>query len=78
MEEVNKKERYTFCYGSNSNHCCFEATVVDTTNPKINPEGEVITCDGKIQYETTCECFDIKDAELICKALNAFDKEWRK
>lgn len=57
--------RYQVVDGSQSCHCCFVATVVDTTNP--------VLIGGKHyenHYEPVCECFDIEDARLIAKALN--------
>jgi len=54
--------------GSQSSHCCFEATVVDTTKPHMI---------GGQQYkddcEAVCECFFFEDAERIAAALNAAD-----
>lgn len=55
--------RYKIIEGSESAHCCFEATVVDTEQPW--------TCGEETRYETICECFNKADAELICDALNA-------
>lgn len=59
-------KRYKVVPGSQSRHCCFEATVVDTTKPvMINDEhynGE---------FEPVCECFWPEDAEMIANALNA-------
>lgn len=66
-------DRYIIITGSKSGHCCFEATVVDTTKPVIiggkhyEPDGL-----GK-QYETVCECFSLEDAELVCRALNTLE-----
>jgi hypothetical protein len=52
--------------GSQSAHCCFEATVVDTRKPHLI---------GQTQYkdhcEAVCECFEIEDAQRIAAALNA-------
>lgn len=52
--------RFKVIEGSESAHCCFAATVVDTTKPSM--------VDG---FETICECFDLADAEIVCAALNA-------
>lgn len=49
--------RYIVKQGSESAHCCFEASVIDT---KPNP----------LEENIICECFDKEDAELICKLLN--------
>lgn len=59
MSESNK--RYKVIPGSESAHCCFSATVVDTENPVDYKEGG---------FETVCECFNEQDAELVCMALN--------
>jgi hypothetical protein len=66
--------RYAIYEGSQSAHCCFDATVVDTTKPDIIDgkhyrDGE----DGQFHYEAVCECFSKEDAELVCRALNALD-----
>lgn len=58
--------RFKVVKGSQSAHCCFDYTVVDTTKP--------VMIGGKHfekQYEEVCECFERADAELICSALNA-------
>lgn len=51
--------------GSQSGHCCFEATVVDTYKP-VMVAGEHY----KNQYEPVCECFEKEEADYICAALN--------
>ena len=56
-------ERYRVIEGSQSAHCCFEYTVVDTAKPSNDYEGDV-------SYEAVCECFEREDADLIAKALN--------
>lgn len=63
--------RYQIFEGSQSAHCCFEATVVDTTKPKIIGVEHYKGRDGQLHYEAICECFDRADAERICAALNA-------
>lgn len=58
-------ERYQVIEGSQSVHCCFVATVVDTDKPHM--------IGGKQyndQFESVCECFDIEDAKRIASALN--------
>lgn len=58
--------RYKVIDDSQSGHCCFECTVVDTAQPYM--------IHGKHyndQYESVCETFDRADADLICAALNA-------
>ncbi|RQU14209.1 hypothetical protein DF152_17245 [Burkholderia cenocepacia] len=57
--------RYKVIDRSQSGHCCFAATVVDTTKPTM--------IGGKHyngEYEQICECFDYGDAERIAAALN--------
>jgi len=54
------RERYKIVRYSESGHCCFTATVVDT---------ESSDCVG--DDRAVCECFDLEDARLICGALNA-------
>ena len=61
--------RYRVEEGSQSAHCCFVATVVDTKNVTfINDEGTKI-------YETVCECFTISDAAKIATALNKTEQQ---
>jgi len=54
-------DRYKVVSGSTSGHCCFSATVVDTSKPCKYAEGE---------YESICECFENEDAERIVAAMN--------
>ena len=65
--------RYQIFNGSKSAHCCFDATVVDTTKPEIIGGQHYKGSDGQLHYETVCECFSLEDAQLICDALNAAD-----
>lgn len=62
--------RYRIVEGSQSVHCCFGYTVVDTSKPYL--------IHGK-QYENqfiaVCECFYKEEADLVCRALNAFHIE---
>jgi hypothetical protein len=61
--------QYKVVDGSQSCHCCFSETVVDTTKPAM--------IGGKhyeSQYEAVCECFEADDAKLICDALNAYSQ----
>lgn len=65
--------RYSVREGSQSVHCCFAATVVDTERPDLLGDGtQYRNAAGELQYESICECFTIADARLICAALNAF------
>lgn len=56
--------RYRVISSSESGHCCFEATVVDT-----------VENDEFGQDKTMCECFDIVEARKIAEALNNYGKE---
>lgn len=52
--------RYRVSTGSESGHCCYEASVIDT-------EAEITdTC-----THVVCECFDITKAKKIAKLLNS-------
>lgn len=63
-------ERYKVVKGSQSCHCCFEATVVDLSKP-ILYGNEQYEDDCGPQFDSVCECFDMESAELICNALNS-------
>ena len=63
--------RYAIYKGSQSAHCCFCATVVDTTKPDMINGKHYQGIDGQFHYEAMCECFSEKDAKLVCEALNA-------
>ncbi len=52
-------KRYQVVDDSVSGHCCFVATVVDTSRQSYGVPVSV------------CECFDGNEAERICNALNA-------
>lgn len=54
--------RYKVIKGSQSAHCCFEWTVVDTTRKAM------YTASG---FEAVCECFDEIDADKIVGSLNS-------
>ena len=66
--------RYQVSAKSESAHCCFEATVLDTEswqwadNAKTVP---LLKADGTLYYESVCECFELAHAEMIAAALNA-------
>lgn len=66
--------RYQVREGSQSAHCCFDATVVDTARP-IVIGGKPYGRDGASQFEEVCECFSVEDAATIADALNAQAKE---
>lgn len=54
--------RYFVKHGSDSGHCCFEASIMDSL------VGEMIH--GDFFPDCVCECFDEDVAEEICKTLN--------
>ena len=56
------RERYKAVEGSESAHCCFGATVVDTQTPHPTFAGD---------HDWVCECFDMESAQKIADALNA-------
>lgn len=58
-------ERYTVVEGSQSAHCCFAFTVVDTTKPVM-----VNGAQYKGQFEALCECWERSEADQIARALN--------
>ena len=67
------KERYKIIEGSESGHCCFDATILDTHQP------EDLTKDGTPYYHNLAECFYIEDATLIVNALHQqeeYNKLW--
>lgn len=65
-------ERFKVVKGSESAHCCFTATVVDTNKPTL-VRGEPFIFNGQPIFDEVCECFELKDAETICKALNKLE-----
>lgn len=57
----NHTLRYIVVEGSVSAHCCFEASVCDTTKPyQFDPN----------QFEAICECMSKEDAHDIAAAMN--------
>lgn len=71
---VSMGQRFQVKEGSQSAHCCFEATVVDTAIPRI-VGGKQCVRDGEPQWEAVCECFDLEDAKDIAHALNLAEDE---
>lgn len=63
-------DRFIVVGGSQSAHCCFDATVVDTTKPVMYGSEHY-----KNQFEEVCECFDVDNANKIAAALNAAEQE---
>ncbi len=59
-------ERYKVVDGSQSAHCCFGATVVDTTRPTIIGRKHY-----NDEFESICECWERSDADRIAAALNS-------
>lgn len=60
--------KYKVVGGSQSAHCCFEATVIDTTKPEMIGDKHYNN-----EYVAICECFEVTDAEDIVNALNSHD-----
>ena len=68
------KERYKIVEDSESGHCCFSATILDTHQPE-----DLTKDDGTPYYYNLAECFYSEDAELIVKALHQqeeYNKLW--
>jgi hypothetical protein len=65
-------ERFKVINGSQSAHCCFDFTVVDTTDAVIVAGKQWLDRDGEPQWRAVCECFEEEDAVRITRALNAF------
>lgn len=69
---MSNSNRYQIRRGSQSNHCCFVATIVDTSCP-------IATCStesGKyfVMYRRVAEFFDKGVARITRNALNAADR----
>lgn len=56
--------RYKVIESSVSGHCCFEATVIDTSEVEAG-----------LAHSCVCECFTLEDAQKVCNALNSAQKE---
>jgi len=56
-------KRHRVVKGSESGHCCFEATVIDTAKEVAG------------HPDWVCECFDLSRAHAIADAMNAADEE---
>ena len=66
--------KYEIRKGSQSAHCCFQYTVVDTTTPLLKSTGEpILDSHGKPAFREICECFDREGAAQIRDALNQTD-----
>lgn len=57
--------RYVVEEGSNSGHCCFKFSVMDSTRKVITLENG-----GKQSPEAVCECYEAAEANMIADALN--------
>ena len=66
--------RYTVLNKSISSHCCFEATVMDTTKPCMIGAEHYSDEDGNAYYESVCECMEEEDARRIADSLNKTEK----
>lgn len=64
--------RYRVIEGSQSVHCCFEYTVVDTARPVIHKGVQY-----RDYFEAVCECFNRNDADLVCESLNLIHEQSR-
>lgn len=62
-------KRYRVLDYSDSCHCCFEYTVIDTITPTKCSIGADLR-----PYTWVCECFEKADAERIAAALNAMEE----
>ena len=62
-------DRYEVRKGSQSGHCCFEATVVDTSQPEMIGGKQYADKNGP-QFVAVCECYYMHEAEMIAAALN--------
>lgn len=62
--------RFKIVEGSQSGHCCFGLTIVDTTRPKMIGGKQY-----RDEFESVCECFEDVDASMIVAALNAHNSE---
>ena len=63
LPDVNDDPRYVIIEGSESNHCCFEYTIVDTKGGKLGSTD--------IWSRVMCEAFEKQEAVEICTALNS-------
>jgi hypothetical protein len=63
--------RFRAIVGSRSGHCCFDWSVIDTTQPvRFGPDYYRDHKTGEVQYEAVCECFHEAHAKMIADALN--------
>jgi hypothetical protein len=62
--------RFKVVSGSQSCHCCFKYTVVDSTKPDMIGDEQY-----KDHFESVCECFEEADARKVCDALNGQESQ---
>lgn len=62
-----KQPRYKVIEGSETGHCCFEYTVIDTTKERGVLDDE--------DDDLVCECFEKEHADKICNALNELESK---
>lgn len=67
--------RYMIYDGSQSGHCCFNFTIIDTSKPVMIGGEQYINNSGRLQYKEVCECLDEESAKHICQALNFMDSD---
>jgi hypothetical protein len=70
-QDMNK--RYRVVTESVSNHCCFEATVIDTENLNQSDRSSYHADTYGIHFKTVCETFTLEEARMVCNALNYAD-----
>lgn len=61
---LDDEARYHVVPWSESAHCCFDATVVDTSAQTSYSTHDYLV------FKSLCECFTMSDANLIAKVLN--------
>lgn len=66
--------RYLVVDGSDTGHCCFRFTVVDTLKPNM-ANGKQMEIDGKLYYDAICETFNREEADMVANALNGIGNE---
>jgi hypothetical protein len=61
--------RYKLVEESDSGHCCFKASILDTDKPIRRGDGSIV----EDQFESVCECFELDSAKKILGLLIATD-----
>jgi len=62
--------RYQVLKGSQSGHCCFSFSVIDTERAAPVPNLPDFHMGEPRVYLTVCECTEENEARLICEAMN--------